>query len=55
MIYLLDTNTCIQYINQRNSAILNTLQTKRREDVAAILLNLSCIMGLIKVNVQSEI
>jgi tRNA(fMet)-specific endonuclease VapC len=34
MIYLLDTNTCIQYINQRNSAVLNTLRTKRREDVA---------------------
>jgi tRNA(fMet)-specific endonuclease VapC len=34
MIYLLDTNTCIQYINQRNSTVLNQLRTKRREDVA---------------------
>jgi tRNA(fMet)-specific endonuclease VapC len=33
MIYLLDTNTCIQYINRRNSSVLQHLRTKRRSDV----------------------
>jgi tRNA(fMet)-specific endonuclease VapC len=34
MIYLLDTNTCIQYINQRSSPILKMMRTKRRSDLA---------------------
>ena len=33
MIYLLDTNTCIQYITRRNSSIVNKLTTVAREDV----------------------
>lgn len=33
MIYLLDTNTCIQYLTRRNSAILNRLARQRRQDV----------------------
>ncbi len=33
MIYLLDTNTCIQYISNRNQRVINTLKTKRRSDI----------------------
>ena len=33
MIYLLDTNTCIQYLTRRNSAIVNRLARQRRQDV----------------------
>ena len=33
MIYLLDTNTCIQYINQRNSSVLKIMRTKKRSDL----------------------
>lgn len=33
MTYLLDTNTCIQYISNRNQRVINTLKTKRRSDI----------------------
>jgi tRNA(fMet)-specific endonuclease VapC len=34
MIYLLDTNVCIQFLNSRNTAVQQRLTTLSREDVA---------------------
>ncbi len=33
MVYLLDTNTCIRYINQTNQAIVQRLQRLSPDDV----------------------
>lgn len=32
--YLLDTNTCIRYINQKDSPIRNRLETLLRQNIA---------------------
>jgi len=34
MIYLLDTNVCIQFLNSRNTAVQKHLMALRKEDVA---------------------
>ena len=34
MIYLLDTNTCIQYINRRNSAVYRHITSVSPDDIA---------------------
>lgn len=34
MIYLLDTNTCIQYLNSRNSSVVKKLKTLSPSDIA---------------------
>jgi tRNA(fMet)-specific endonuclease VapC len=34
LIYLLDTNTCIQYITRRNSPVVQKLRIQKRSDVA---------------------
>jgi tRNA(fMet)-specific endonuclease VapC len=34
LIYLLDTNTCIQYITDRNSIIVQRLKNQKRLDIA---------------------
>lgn len=33
MIYLLDTNTCIQYLNGRNSLVVNKLKSQKPNDI----------------------
>ncbi|MEM9273637.1 MAG: type II toxin-antitoxin system VapC family toxin [Cyanobacteria bacterium P01_F01_bin.143] len=33
MIYLLDTNTCIQYLNGRNSLVVNKLKSHKPNDI----------------------
>ena len=33
MIYLLDTNTCIQFLNDRNLAVARKLSTLKAEDI----------------------
>ena len=49
MIYLLDTNTCIQYLTGRSENVINKFKTTHRENIYLMLSKENYTMGLVVV------